>query len=1112
MTMSNIDVQNTPALAIKLFGPTEVRVLGEPLPRMRSRKSLWLLALLTLRHDRPVERTWLAGMLWPDAAQAQALSNLAAILSNLRQALGEQKTRLQAPTYQTLLLNLNATPDSDEAAPVVDVVAFDTAIKKGDLPSLEKAIALYGGPLLEGCPEEWAPQERREREESCLKALEILAKAAHIARDYEAAAAYWQRAIGLDPLSDRARRGAMETLAALGDRNAALQVYREFVNLLNDDPNAAPDKETTALYRRLRKPTSSALDSPAKRLEPLPSLSAADGKTQDAGFLPYPLTTLTGREDECLEVAGELRRSRLITLTGPGGIGKTRLAMEVAAKIRDRYPDGVWFIAFDVLPAGSEVTAVSRQIAARFGLKETAGQNCLDMITDHLRSQNVLLALDNCEHVMEASVRIIARLLKECAAVRVLATSREALNITGETAWSVPALALPDMAHLPQSPLSLARALIGFDSVQLFVERAHAVQRSFEVTGGNALLVGKISERLEGIPLAIELAAARVKAMTLEQMVTRLQEHWGQLDLLKGGSRVALSRQQTMRATLDWSYALLNEPERLLLSRLSVFAGGCSLPAAEQVCADSKIAAYQVHEVLESLVDKSLVRFERAKAETEGAGGESGRYLLLEVVRQYASERLGEEMEAVRARYRDWFLAFAESVEPELQTPQNKEPLRRVEADYDNLRAILNWCETEPPEGQVGLGLTAALWSFWSIRNYYMEGRQFLEGALGRAGSSAEPQMRAKALTGLGVMNLMLNDNAAAQAAYEETLTFYQEQGDRRKIAFALNGLASIAQNRGKFAEARSRFEESLSLYRELGDLRGMAKNLLNLGMLKKNQGDLDAAWVDYEESVRLFREIGDRRNTAVTLTALGQIAGIRAEYVTARTVLEESLSVFEELRDKRYSAIVNLALGTLASSQGNYELARQHINLSINIFRAMGDRSNVAWALLNLAETHVAQRNNEQGRTITEESLRLFEEIGSKRGIGLATLQLGTLACREGDPVSARSWHEKSLLLNQELGNLLFIAMNLEGFASALLLSPQPDRAAATRLWGAASILREPFGAPRLAHELAAYERELVNARTLLGEDAFVAAWEEGRAMTWQQAVAYALEQAHAR
>jgi predicted ATPase/DNA-binding SARP family transcriptional activator len=947
------------ALTISLFGPMQVLVQGQPLPHLRSRQSLWLLALLTLRHDRPVEREWLAGTLWPDSDQSRGLRNLRIVLSELRKALGSESQRLQSPDRHTLSLDLAGAP--------VDVRTFDAAILSQKRSALTQAVTLYRGPLLEGCAEEWVFQERNVREQNCLHALQTLADSALAAGDYETAIGYYQRAVSIDPLWDSTRRGWMEALARSGDRNAAMQVYREFAELLKSDSLATPDEQTSALYARLRaevRQQSSAYVVVAGKASPLPTVT---------GYLPHSLTDLVGREDERVEVTARLRRSRLVTLTGLGGIGKTRLALAVAAESVQEYADGVWLVALESIAEGSVLVP---QIASVLGVREEPGRPLLQRLIDYLGKKRLLLVIDNCEHLLEASAQVIGYLLRECEGVRILATSREALGILGETAWAVPALAVPDPGQLPQDHPTVLRALMDYESVQLFVERAQAVQKTFNLTGSNALAVAQICSRMEGIPLALELAAARVKAMTVEQIAARLDNELG---LLTGGSRAALARQQTLRATLDWSYALLTKTEQHLLRRLSVFAGGWSLEAAEQVGAGEGIETWQVVNLLTSLVDKSLVAFEERNA--------GGRYRLLELVRQYAAESLlaSDEAALVKAGHRDYFLALAEEAEPQLQGAEQGVWLARLETEHKNLRVALAWSEAEAQGAEVGLRLTGALWRFWDMHGYYSEGRACLAEALEREGAGRRTKERAKALNGAGV------------------LAYYE--------------------------------------------------------------GDYVAARALHEESVAISRELGDKRGIAWPLHHLGNVTGAQGEYDTARRLYEESLAIFRDLRNK----------------QG------------------------IAWTLHHLGEVVGAQGSYGTAEALQKESMAIQQELKNKLGIGWSLNSLGRIAYEQGNSASARTLYAESISLHRELGDRRGVAKSLEGLAAVLLAQTEVQKA--VRLWGTAYVLRASIGSPLPPNEREKHDQQVEQARLILGEDAFAAAWKEGLTLPWEQAVVYALE-----
>jgi non-specific serine/threonine protein kinase len=1036
MTMPDPQTSSA-ALALQLFGPMQVRVQGQLLPPLRSRTMLWLLALLTLRPNRPVEREWLAGTLWPDVDQSTAFDNLRPVLSGLRNALGGEGERLQSPSRRTLLLDLTGAD--------VDVLEFDAAIASGDLLSLEQAVGLYRGPLLEGCNKEWIFQDRNVREQNCLHALQTLGEAALTGGDYEQAGRYYQRAAGIDPWWEAARRGWMEALAKKGDTNAALQVYREFIAFLKDDPKAVPDEQTSALYERLRTEL-------RQKASPHAVVVATKTPTPKiTGYLPHPITDLVGREDERLEVGTCLRRSRLVTLIGPGGIGKTRLAREVAYEVVREYADGVWLV---VLEALSEGRLVIQQIASVLGLREEQGRTPLQRVTENLRNKQLLLVLDNCEHLLEASAQVAGHLLQECGEVRILATSREALRITGETVWSVPALAVPDTQHLPQGQASLLRALMGYESVQLFVERAYSVQKTFNLTESNARSVAQVCQQLEGIPLALELAAARVRAMSVEQIATRLNN---ELELLSGSSRTAQSRQQTLRATLDWSYALLSEAERSLLKRLSVFAGGYSMEAAEQVCRGAGVAEGEVLDLLTSLVDKSLVVFEAREAA-------KGRYRLLEMVRQYAAEGLqaSGEAEQIRTRHRDWFLALAEEAEPNLKGAEQANWLQRLEREHANLRAALAFSATDAQGAQAGLRLAGTLYRFWQLRGDFSEGRGYLGKALAREGAQEATVARAKALNGAGGLAFSQGDYTSASALYEQALMLQRELGDQAGIALSLIGLGNVAHSQGNQEAARTLYEESLAIRRELGDRWGIANSLSNLGSVAYSLRDYGVARALYEESLAMNRELGDKAGIANSLYNLGCLAHVQGDPSLAKSLFEESLT----------------------------------------IRRAWGDKANIANLLYNLGNVAHTQGDYAAARALLQESLTLYREIGHPFIIHVLGL-LGHVERAVGDYAQATSLYQESLKLRRETGDRLSLAQSLEDFAGLAGRQGQPERA--LRLLGAAETLVATLGRTLPVGYALDYERTVADARARCGAEVFAAAWEEGRAMTLEQAVAYA-------
>jgi predicted ATPase/class 3 adenylate cyclase len=621
--------------------------------------------------------------------------------------------------------------------------------------------------------------------------------------------------------------------------------------------------------------------------------------------LPIALTSFIGREREMEEIKALLKKVRLVTLTGTGGCGKTRLALEVAMEVMEDFPDGVWLVELAPL---KETELVVQTVASALGVKEEAQRPLLETLTDFLKPKKLLLVLDNCEHLVDACAQLVGRLLQVCPNLWVLATSREALRIVGEQIYRVPSLSVPNLTPLPS-----LEQLMQYESVRLFVDRARLVRPSFSVNDQNASAVAEICHRLDGIPLAIELAAALVRGLTVEQIVERLSDRFR---LLTAGTRTALPKHQTLRAAIDWSYELLSRAERALFRRLSVFAGGWDLEGAEAVGTGKlpegdEVRTEEVWELMMRLIDKSLVVME----------GEMGRYQMLETLREYGWERLQEagEAEETREKHLEFFLGLAERAEEELQGAQQREWLERLEKEQDKFRVALSYGLEKEPEK--ALKLAAALWRFWDIHSNFTEGRSWLERALEK-GMSAPASVRAKALNGAGVMAWRQGDHAAAQALLEESLTLFRELGDQRGIANVLNYSGNIAWAQGDLERAKALHEESLAIRRALGDQGGIASSLGNLGNIAWAQGDYERAKVLYEECLALFRELGNQWGVANVLNNLGVVVRAQGDYERARVLLEESLTLFRELGSQW--GIVNALeeLAKLAGVKGQRERA----------------------------------------------------------------------------------------------------------------------------------------------------------------------------------------------
>ncbi len=649
--------------------------------------------------------------------------------------------------------------------------------------------------------------------------------------------------------------------------------------------------------------------------------------------LPRQLTTFVGRQQQIADAKRILAGSPLLTLTGPGGVGKTRLAIEVGSELLEEYEDGVWFVDFGPL---TDPAFVDQAIASALGVVDRPGQPILDSIVDHLKGRHVLLLLDNCEHLLDGAAGTIDALLRSCNLVRIIATSREGLAIPGESVFPVPSLSAPPGDVLADSP-----DLAQYEAVRLFVERATASLPDFRVTERNAAAIVQICRRLDGVPLALELAAARVRALPVEQIAARLDDRFR---LLTGSSRLAIPRQQTLRQAIDWSHDLLADEERAVFRRLAAFVGSCSLEAAEAVCSGETVPADMVLDLLSRLVDKSLLI-----AETED--GEA-RYRQLESIRQYARDRLletGEAREALQ-RHRDWYLAFVQRAAPEFfRGVDSVSWLARLDLEHDNLRAALQWSLDEPGEANRGLQLAGGLWRFWEIRGHLVEGRSWLERLLA-ATEGEDSALRADGYTGAGILAFMQGDHEAARGFHEQSLDQHRRLGDYLGIAFAANNLANAAVLSGDYAAARRLYEPGLDWAREQGDLRMLGFAIINMAEAVALDGEPDLARSQYEEGIEAFRQAGDRWGEANGLDSLGVTLGRQGEREEAERLHERALRIFRELGDERGVARVISHLGDEALRADDVERATRLHAECAEIRRRLGDVPGVASAIEKLA------------------------------------------------------------------------------------------------------------------------------------------------------------------
>ena len=674
--------------------------------------------------------------------------------------------------------------------------------------------------------------------------------------------------------------------------------------------------------------------------------------------LPLPLSSFVGRERELDAVRRLLEQARLVTLTGAGGIGKTRLALRVAADQVAAYADGVCWVE---LAALTDHALVPQTVAAALGVREQPGQPLGETLAEALRPKRLLLVLDNCEHLVAAAAQLTDALLCADPGLTVLATSREPLYIPGEANWQVAPLSTPD----PHEPMAVD-GLTQYESVRLFIDRAGLAQPSFAVTTQSAPALAEVCHQLDGIPLAIELAAARVKLLTVEQIAARLNDRFG---LLVGGSRTAQPRHQTLRGAIDWSYDLLTDAERQLFHRLAVFAGGWTLEAAEAVCAGGCVDSTEVLELLGHLVNKSL-----AVAEEDLTGAK--RYHLLDTLRQYGRERLlaSGESDAVRVRHATYYLTSAECAEPQLGQRRQAAWIERLGYEQSEIRAALDWLVTRG-EVQQALRLAGVMSRFWEVRGQLNEGRARLAALLGMPGASAPTVARAKVLDGAAVLALYQFDVAAARALFKESLTLYREHQEMRGIAWVLIHLGWLCHDIGRWRAGRRFLLEALAWCRQQDDRRSVARCLTILGMIAFAEVDFNTARSHYEESLALNREIGDRWGTAWAFHNVGRLRLAQAELGqadahSAQGPLEESVAIWREIGERRHFAFATADLAVSLAWQGQHALARAQLDEALTTFVELQDRGGKVNVLFNCSRLFVAESAHPQ-------SARLLAAIG---------------------------------------------------------------------------------------------------------------------------------------
>ncbi|MEU2055919.1 BTAD domain-containing putative transcriptional regulator [Streptomyces bungoensis] len=992
---------------IRLLGGFAVAVQDRPVPAgaWRLRKARSLLKLLCLAPGHRMHRERLYDLLWPDLGRTAAANNLHQVLHAVRRALASAGTPGEVVVLRDDLVLLG--PGGGVRT---DLDAFDEAARRaadgGGTADYRAALALAGPGLLpEDRYEPWVTEAAEALRTRCTALRLGLGET--LERDHrpDEAADVLRELIAQDPLHEPGHRALMRVLAGAGRRGEALAVYERLRDALGQETGADPDPQTRRLFRVL---LADSVEVPERRPE-----AARRG-------LPAPATALIGRERETAEVAGLLERSRLLTLTGAGGCGKTRLALAVAARRADGHRDGAWFVDLAGL---AEPHLVPEAVAAVLGLHLPPSGGGREALIAQLGGRELLLVLDNCEHLVDACAALASEMLARCPGVLLLATSREPLHSYGERTYRVPSLGLPDPRRLP--PLA---ELGRFPSVRLFTERAAEAAPGFRLTAENAAAVAQICFRLDGMPLALELAAARVPVLAPRQIADRLDDV---LALLGRSGRRGATRQETLLATLEWSHRLLDDEERRVFRRLAVFAGGFSLAAAEEVGADDRLGA-PVLDVLGRLVDKSLVGVEPREDEV--------RYRLLETIRQYAADRLraAGELADTEARHRRFYLALAEARDREQPTGVSGAHSLELEADYDNLRAALRSFLRHEPDS--ALRLAVSLRSFWPERGRLAEGRRWLEDTLAAA---PEPTaQRAGALMARAVLAIRLGDGSPLADIAEQIVAIPRHRQDPVALAYAHCRRAILLWMRGTWESARTALDEAWALARDAhaAEALAVAAHLESVWAACRGDGpaareacaeclrllagveagggpffpvmtpgyvvEEDAAGrvsLFFEETVLAGRTVGPARARGYALVNLawaGRLGG-RAD---AAATAEEGAACFRALGDPHGESLALNALGNIHRGLGDLDAAREYLGTALAIRRRLGDRREEGITLGCLALVRLAGGDTGGAQADLARVLARFEEIDDIPGAVNSVLHLGLVARAAGDQARART------------------------------------------------------------------------------------------------------------
>ena len=1054
----------SPSVKLYLLGAPRLEQNGAPIVIDR-RKAVALLAYLALTGQTHL-RDALATLLWPDSGQSHARANLRHTLVVLKQALGDD----------SLDIAWESVARQPEAALWIDVLHFQALLMAcrshshppGDvcavcLPLLMEAVALPAEQFMAGFSltdspafDDWQRAQQQQLTQALSDALDCLVRYFTQTGDYKRAIAYAQRRLGIDTLDEAAHRQLIQLYAWSGQQGLALRQFEQCTGILTQELGVAPSAETARLVQEIRAGRAAApvtgLSEAASNQQP-PAAEAAWRPATPRHNLPLRRQPLIGRDQDLRAIQALLQRAtvNLVTLIGPGGVGKTQLSIQLASTLLEHFTDGVFFVSLAPLHEAAQVISA---LAQTWHLPEQADRPLLERVQTYLRHKQMLLILDNFEHLI-AAAPAVSELLAHCAHLRILVTSREGLNLQGEQLYPIAPLSLP----VP-SQRSVVTAVAEAAAVQLFVQRAQAVSPGFMLEATNAADIADICTHLDGLPLAIELVAARIRLLPLRTLRQRLLgTTTASFELLQGGARDAPLRHRTLKDAITWSYDLLTAAEKRLFRLLAVFVGGCTLDAVEQVSAfvgeegsDSVLAN------LASLVNKSMVQ------QTVQPDGEA-RFSLLEMIREFGLEQAqanGGFLAATARAHAETYATFVETAEPALAGPDHLTWITRLNAEHDNCRVALHWAISHQ-QAELAMRLGGALWSYWLDRGFYGEGRRFLATILQLEGTASRTPLRARALLGLGALIGAQGDLTKARTYQEEAVAIYREWADERGLAIALEFLAQTATRDPDMGPVY--VTEAAALYEKLKDPIGVARMRQELGYVKYDEGD----------------------------------------YRTAQTIFEQIIAIYKTQHYEAGLGFTLFHLGRALFQQQNFTRASQHFAEALQRAQARGDQELVAEVLYFMGRVAYTQTEYAKARNLFEESLRIGRELGIDAAkIAFRLAFLGDIALAQRDAASARTLLRESLTLGHQADNPYVVSLTLARFASRANALGEGKRA--VHLVAAARSLYQTLPFHLLPNDQILFDAPLATARRSLSAEQFEQAWAVGAQMTMDEAVALAM------